>query len=126
MSQTLPNVPPNATPDFQNSVLNQVIDYINQQQRTQVISDGTTNRYLSGYQKGGWAGGDFGMKISAPNNDVTNLSATLLFSWDYTTNQQITYNKGVATILIGSAPVDQRSGVWVAASGKNVITQLGG
>lgn len=117
---TLPNVPPNATADFQNSVLNQVIDYINQQQRTQIISDGSNNRFLFGYQKGGFPAGDFGMKISAPGKDVTTSALTdLLFYWDFTTGTQFWNYQSLNYMQIGILP-DGTGGWATAATGKNV------
>lgn len=90
---TLQPLPPNATKEQQTAVINDILVRINSLLQTQVTSDGTDKRYLNGYQKGGWPGGDFGMKISLPGVDVTTASASeLLFSWDYTTNTQVFYD----------------------------------
>jgi hypothetical protein len=81
----LPRVPANAPQDFQISVINQIIDELNSQQRTQVLTDSTTSRYLFGFQQNGWPAGSFGIKISQPGKDVTTAAySDLLFYWDFT------------------------------------------
>lgn len=89
----LPRLSPNASKDEQTSVINGIVDRLNDLLKTQVFSDATTKRYLSGYQKGGWPGGDFGMKISLTGVDVTKATASqLLFSWDFTAGTQYWYD----------------------------------
>lgn len=119
-------IPPNASREEQIAALNDIIARLNAQLKSQTFTDGTNKRYISGYQAGGWPGGDFGIKLSAPGYDVTDLDAVLLYSWDFTTNQQVTYTNGVPTVLVGSAPGDGRGGVWSARANGNVIAQLGG
>lgn len=123
---TLNPLPPNASREDQINALNDVINRLNAQLKSQTFSDGTSKRYLNGYLANGWPGGDFGMRISAPGYDVTDPSAVLIFSWDYTTNRQVVYTNGIPTALIGTHPVNQNGGIWSAPSGKNVITLLGG
>lgn len=90
---TLQNLPSAASRDEQINALNDVINRLNAMLKTTVQSDGTSKRYLNGFQAGGWPGGDFGMKISIAGVDVTNATdSQLLFSWDYTTNTQIFYD----------------------------------
>ena len=123
---TLPNVPPSAPPDFQISVLNQVIDYINQQQRTQIINDGTNNRMIFGYQQNGFPGGSFGMKISSPGKDVTTAAySDLLFYWDFTTGTQYWNNSTNNYMQIGTLP-DGSSGWLVAKPGLDVKSAFTG
>lgn len=89
----LQNIPPNATPQAQNAALNDVINRLNTLLKTQVFADASNRRYISGFQQGGWPGGDFGMKISKPGIDVmTATTDQLLFSWDFTTGH--TYHYG--------------------------------
>lgn len=123
---TLQRVPPNASREEQIGVLNDIVDRLNNLLKSQMFSDGTNKRYINGFYKGGWPGGDFGMKISAPGHDVTDPAAELLFYWDYTTNTQVIYNEGIPTILEGSAPDDGRAGIWQSKPGLNIITLLGG
>lgn len=123
---TLETVAPNASREEQIRVLNDIVARLNDLLKTQSFTDGTNKRYISGYQQGGWPGGDFGIKLSAPGHDVTNPDAELLYSWDFTTNQQVTYTNGIPTVLVGSAPDDGRGGVWSVKSGQNVIEELGG
>ena len=80
----LPNVPPNASNQIQNSALNDVINRLNSLLKTQTFSDGTSKRMLLGYQKDGWgAGKDFGIKISMEGVDVMTASdQQLLFKMD--------------------------------------------
>jgi hypothetical protein len=83
----LPNVPPNASNQIQNSALNDVINRLNALLKTQTFSDGTSKRMLLGYQKDGWgAGKDFGIKISMEGVDVMTASdQQLLFKMDMET-----------------------------------------
>lgn len=122
----LVELPPNASQEDQINALNAIIRRLNDLLKSQTFSDGTSKRYINGYLPGGWPGGDFGLKIAAPGYNVTDPNAVLIFSWDYTTNQQVVYNNGIPTVLIGNAPVDGRGGVWASPAGQNVITKLGG
>lgn len=121
---TLNTLAPNASQEDVITSLNDIIRRLNLQLKTQAFSDDTSKRYINGFLAGGWPGGDFGMKISAPGYDVTDPNAVLLFSWDYTTNQQVIYNENIPTILIGSAPGDGRSGIWLTIPGKDVLNEL--
>lgn len=126
----LPNVPPNAGASAQNAALNDVINKLNGLLKTQAFSDGTNKRYLNGYQKGGFPGGDFGLKISFPGIDVSDATdAQLIFMWDYTTNIQY-HRAGSARyidtsddnrILTGFSPTDARPGNWISKIGEDVI-----
>lgn len=121
-SQSLPYIPTNAPVEQQVAAMNRVIDQINASQRTQILNDGTSDRYLYGYQKGGWPGGDFGMKISLPGVDVaTATTAQLLFSWDFTTNTQRWYDQssGKNYMQIGLLP-NGVNGFVTATPGTNV------
>lgn len=111
----LNEIPPNASIQVQISTLNDIIRRLNGLLKTQSFSDSESKRFIQGFQSGGWAGGDFGMKISIPGVDV--LTATedqLLFSWDWTTNTQIDYSNGTPRILKGAATTDGRTGFWVS------------
>lgn len=67
----LARIPPNAPRDTQISVINEIVDRLNAQLRTQVFTDGTSKRMLIGYQKDGWGTGkDFGIKVSLEGVDV--------------------------------------------------------
>jgi hypothetical protein len=126
MANTLPNVPANASPEVQNSALNQVIDLINQQQRTQIISDAGGNRMIFGYQKGGWPAGDFGMKISAPGSDVATAALQdLLFYWDFTTGTQYWNYNSINYMQMGILP-DATGGFAIARPGVNVKDAFNG
>jgi hypothetical protein len=65
-------------------ILQKVIDYINNSQKTTVIHDGKSNRFLLGYQENGWGTGkSFGMKISKEGVNVLEANDDeLLFSND--------------------------------------------
>jgi hypothetical protein len=123
---TLSRLSPNSTREEQIAVLNSIIDHLNGLLKSQVFSDTSHKRYINGYLPGGWPGGDFGMKISAPGNDVTDPHAQLLYYWDYTTNIQVIYNNNIPTILQGSAPDDGRAGNWQTKPGIDVVAELGG
>lgn len=125
----LRRVPSTASKEEQAIALNDVIDRLNNLLKSQIFSDGSTKRYIQGFQKSGWPGGDFGMKISLPGIDVTTATADqLLFSWDYTTNNQYFYG-GTARYFdpdsredyaqIGILP-DSSGGVVVAKPGESV------
>lgn len=123
----LNEIPPNATREVQIATLNDIVRRLNGLLKTQSFSDATNKRFLQGFQEGGWAGGDFGMKISLPGVDVlTARDDQLLFSWDWTTNTQIDYSDGVPRILKGTAPGDGRTGFWVSKLGQDVKHMLGG
>jgi len=86
---TLQNIPPNAGREEQINALNDVINRLNNMLKAQTFSDGTSKRYVQGYAKGRWPGGDFGVAISKPGEDVTQVEfANLLFAWDFSTNKQ--------------------------------------
>lgn len=119
MAVTLPRLSGAMSQDYMVSVLNQVIDFINSSQRTTIINDGTTNRYLIGYQKDGWgAGKDFGIKVSKPGIDVTEASDDdLLFKNDFAT--EFWYNDTNNYRQDGLLP-DGRYGFAIAAPGNDV------
>lgn len=121
---TLETVAPNASREEQVRVINDIIARLNDLLKTQTFTDGKNKRYINGYLAGGWPGGDFGVKLTAPGYDVTDPNAVLLYSWDYTTNQQITYTNGVPVVLVGNSPLDNEGGVWAVAPGYNVIDEL--
>lgn len=118
---SLNEIPPNASREVQIATLNDIVRRLNNLLKTQTFSDGTSKRFLQGFQSGGWPGGDFGMKISEPGVDVmTATDDQLLFSWDFTTNTQILYQDGVPRILEGTAPSDGRTGLWISDLGVDV------
>lgn len=85
---TLQRVPPAPTMQELTNVLNDVIDRLNSQLKTQVFSDGTSKRMLFGYQESGWKNGtvSFGIKISMEGIDVSQATDDqLLFSMDMET-----------------------------------------
>jgi hypothetical protein len=85
----LNEIPPNASREEQVSTLNDVIRRLNESLKVQSFNDGTNKRYINGYSPGRWPGGDFGLAISKPNEDVSSVEFDdLLFAWDYTTNKQ--------------------------------------
>lgn len=80
---TLQRVPPAASLPEITAVLNDIVDRLNDQLKTQIYTDGTSKRLLIGYQKGGFEGGtaDFGIKMSIEGIDVNKATdAQLLFS----------------------------------------------
>lgn len=84
----LQTIPGGATVSQIITVLNNVINQLNDQLETQIYSDTSSKRMLIGYQKGGWDSGasDFGIKISLPGVDVTTAADTdLLFSMGLST-----------------------------------------
>jgi len=101
MANTLPNVPPQASPDQQNAVLNQVIDYLNQQQQSQVLFNTAGNPIVSinngskgnagftVYDKNGlplalfgqYPDGSIALKVAKSGKDVTTAATgDLIFS----------------------------------------------
>lgn len=69
--------------------LNDVIDRLNDQLKTQVFADTQSKRFIQGYSPGRWPGGDFGLAISAEGDDVLTVDFdSLLFAWDFSTNKQ--------------------------------------
>lgn len=89
---TLPNVPPNASSDQQNAVLNQVIDYLNQQQQTQSLYDST------------------GTKIVAINNGSKGNAGVTIYD-----------SNGIPLALFGKYP-DGTIALKIAKTGKDVTT----
>lgn len=80
---SLPTLSPNASKEEQTSVINDIVNHLNNSLQTQVYADGVSKRLLIGFQKGGWDGGasDFGIKMSIAGQDVTTASDTqLLFT----------------------------------------------
>lgn len=61
--------------------INQNFDVIDSQDRTKIIKNGSTPTLLLGYQKNGFNGKDYGLKISKPGVDVTTA-----------TNDQLIFN----------------------------------
>lgn len=84
---TLQRVPPAASLSEITTVLNDIVDRLNEQLKTQIYSDGLSKRMIFGFQKNGWgAGKDFGIKISIEGVDVTTATdAQLLFKMDMET-----------------------------------------
>lgn len=82
-------ISPNASREEMLSVLNDIINRLNGQLKTQIFSDGTTKRMLFGYKPNGWGTGkDFGIKISKPGIDVTSAAdEDLLFNMSLETWQ---------------------------------------
>lgn len=69
---TLQRVPPAASIPEITTVLNDIVDRLNGQLKSQIYSDGTNKRMLLGYQLNGWGPGkNFGIKISVEGVDVT-------------------------------------------------------
>lgn len=120
----LESVAPNATREEQITVINNIISRLNGLLKSQIFTDGKNKRYVNGYLAGGWPGGDFGLKISAPGYDVTDPNAQLLYYWDYTTNTQVIYNNGIPTILTGNAPKDGHAVIAQVKPGRNVLNDL--
>ncbi len=100
-------------------ILQRMVDYINSAQRTTIINDGVTNRYLIGYQKDGWGQGkDFGIKISKENVDVTSASdADLVYKSDFTSEYY--YEAGLEYMRIGKLPNGQ-GGIAIVKPGVNL------
>jgi len=125
---------PDASKEQQTAVLNDIISRLNNILKTQVYADNSSKRFIQGYAKDRWPGGDFGMAISAEGDDVTTVEfENLIFAWDFTTNIQyvkdgrtIYYTGTNPNVLVGGAPDDGRGGLWVTKPGQNVITKLGG
>jgi len=87
--RTLQRIPPAASVPEITAVLNDVIDRLNDQLKTQVYSDSTSKRFIQGFAPGRWPGGDFGIAISAEGQDVLTVDFDqLIFAWDFSTNQQ--------------------------------------
>lgn len=85
------------------AALNGVINTVNQQLQTNVQTDQTSKRFISGYQPGGWPGGDFGLKVSPPGVDVTTCPfENLLYAQDFTTGIQYYNVDGASLLTIGS------------------------
>lgn len=125
---SLQKLTPNASKEQQTAVINDILDRLNNLLQTTVQSDGTTKRYLQGYQKDGWPGGDFGMKISLPGVDVTDATdEQLLFSWDYTTNTQIFYDPKIPGRDVGMQGIlpNEKSGSSWAKDGESVSDAFG-
>lgn len=125
----LPPIPPAATLPDVIAVVNDVITRLNNSQKVQVFADVASKRYVQGYVKGRWPGGDFGIAISKPGENVLDVEfEDLLFAWDFTTNNQY-FNGGVSRYVdpatgkdyaqIGILP-DSSGGVVVAKPGESV------
>ena len=118
---TIPYVPPAATPQQQIAAINRVIDIINSFQQQIVFADGTTKRMLIGYQKDGWGEGkDFGIKISIDGVNVYDATEDqLLFKMDLDT--WFYYDKTTKKnfMQIGQLP-DESYGWVVSAEGSDV------
>lgn len=116
----LPRVSPNDPPEAQVAVLNQVIDFINQAQKVQVLQDDTSQRFIQGYYPGRWPGGDFGIAIAKSGDDVTSVDfEELAFAHDFSTNTQYWNFNGVNYMQVGTLP-DSTGGWAVAKPGANV------
>lgn len=118
MANTLPNVSPGSPNDVQVSTLNQVIDLINAYKRTQTLNDGTTDRYLFGFQQTpGWPAGKEGIKISATGSDVNTANFNdLLFAQDFATGTMYFNKGGVNYAQIGTSD----GAIKIAGPGVNV------
>lgn len=83
----LQRLPPNATKEQQTAVINDMIDRLNANLKTQVFHDGQNKRMLIGYQENGWGEGmNFGIKVSIQGVDVTEATdEQLLFKMDLQT-----------------------------------------
>jgi hypothetical protein len=105
-------------------MMNDIINELNTQLQTQVLSDATSKRWLNGYQKGGWPGGDFGMKLSRPGVDVTTCAFTqLLFGWDFTTGTQYWYDSNGKNYMQEGILPDGSDG-WVVATPNNNVNDI--
>lgn len=125
---TLQRLPPGADNQTMVAVLNDIVVRLNGMLKTTVQSDGTNKRFLNGFQKGGWPGGDFGMKISIAGVDVTKATESeLLFSWDFTTNTQIFYDP-TTHLDVGQQGIlpNGRSGSAWSKDGDSVSGAFGG
>lgn len=116
----LPKVSPNDPPEAMIAVINQIVEFINQYQQLQSVSDANDKRYVNGLLPGRWPGGDFGMAISKPGEDVTTANfEDLLFAWDYTTNTQYWNYNGVNYRQDGTLP-DGTGGTVITKPGRSV------
>lgn len=121
----LPLVPPNASPEAQIIALNKVIERINLLMRQQVFMDDSNRRFVQGYVQGRWPGGDFGIAISEPGQDVFDAAfEDLLFAWDFTTNSQ--YSKGGEQTHYDDEgniifQLDTKTWKWFESDGRNYI-----
>jgi len=82
----LRRIPPNASSEEQIAALNEVIEKLNALLKTQVYADDTSKRAIFGFYSGRWPGGNFGMALAQPGEDVTTVDfEDLKFAWDFTT-----------------------------------------
>lgn len=89
---TLQHLSGGATLEQTQTTLNDIINRLNSLLEVQSFSDTANKRFIQGYVPGRWPGGDFGLAISQPAQDVTSVAFNqLLFAWDYTTNKQYFY-----------------------------------
>lgn len=119
---TLRRISPNASREEQISMLNEVIEKLNLLLKTQVFADGGSKRVLNGFYEGRWPGGDIGIAVSKPGEDVTTADfADLVFAHDYTTNTQYWTDPvtGKNYMQVGTLP-DDTGGLVIAKSGKDV------
>lgn len=112
---------PNATKEEQTKALNDIIDRLNDQLKSQVFSDASNKRMIIGYQKDGWGvGKDFGIKISIPGVDVNQATdAQILFKMDLSTWFYYTEQDHKNFMQIGKLP-DGTYGWAVADVGHDV------
>lgn len=117
----LQSLPPNATKEQQTAVLNDIINRLNNQLKSQVFSDGTSKRMIIGFQKDGWGvGKDFGIKISIEGVDVTTATdSQLLFKMDLQTWYYYDPTTHKNFMQFGVLP-DASGGIAVAKAGVNV------
>lgn len=120
----LQRIPPNANEQQKTVILNDVIDRLNSQLKTQVFSDGVSKRMLIGYQKDGWGvGKDFGIKVSIEGIDVTAATdSELLMKYDLAT--WFYYEDGLDVGQVGILPNGRNGEAW-AKDGESVNDAFG-
>lgn len=147
---TLNTLAPNASQEEQIAALNDIIRRLNSMLKTQSYSDSESKRYVQGYSEGRWPGGDFGIALSKPGDDVFSVDfGDLLYAWDFSTNTQYYYDidsgklalmvgqmedknmafktfdtDGTPVGLFGQSPKDRHAGDWTVQPGRNVDNDL--
>lgn len=147
---TLNTLAPNATQEDTIASLNDIIRRLNSMLKTQVYSDSESKRYVQGFAADRWPGGDFGIALSKPGDNVFDVDfEDLLYAWDFSTNTQYYYDidsgkialmvgqmedrnmafktfdtDGVPVGLFGQSPKDRHPGDWTVKPGRNVDDDL--